>query len=50
LQLVQDAYQACAENERSDIDAMLESCGLQGLLDIKLERRLEQRDNLEVWV
>ena len=23
LQLVQDAYQACAENERSDIDAML---------------------------
>jgi len=50
LQIVQDAYQARAEKERRDIDAMLDSCGLQGLLEIKLERRLEQRDNLEVWI
>ena len=50
LQMVQDAYKACAEKERADIDAMLKSCGLQELLKIKLDRRLAQRDNLEVWV
>ena len=50
LQIVQDAYQACSAKQRGDIDAMLETCGLKELQEIKLERRLEQRDNLEVWV
>lgn len=49
LQLVQDAYESCTENERASVDAILDSCGLQELLTIKLGRRLEQRDNLEVW-
>ena len=50
LQLVQDAYQACAESERADIDSLLESCQLGGLLEIKLQRRMEQRGNVEVWL
>lgn len=50
LQMVQDAYQVCAKNERADVDTMLESCGLLELLEIKLGRRLMQQDNLEVWV
>ena len=50
LQLVQDTYSACNGAERASIDSMLTDCGLQSLLTTQLSRRLEQRDNLEVWV
>ncbi len=50
LQIVQDAYKSCDDAERAGIETMLDSCGLQELLTIELDRRLEQRDNLEVWV
>ncbi len=50
LQIVQDAYKSCDDAGRAGIETMLDSCGLQELLTIELDRRLEQRDNLEVWV
>ena len=49
LQLVQDAYDALGAADRNNVDTMLDSCGLRGLLDVRLSRRLEQHDNLEVW-
>ena len=50
LQLVQDAYSALSPVDQAGVDAMLDACGLQQLVTTKLSRRLEQRDNLEVWV
>ena len=50
LQSVQDCYARCSADERTGIDELLQSCGLDELLDIKLARRLGQQDNLEVWV
>lgn len=50
LQLVQDAYSALSPVDQAGVDAMLDVCGLQQLVTTKLSRRLEQRDNLEVWV
>jgi hypothetical protein len=50
LQSVQDCYARCSADERIGIDELLQSCGLDELLDIKLARRLGQQDNLEVWV
>ncbi len=49
LQIIQDAYRAYGKDHCADIDAMLQSCGLHELMQIRLSRRLEQRDNLEVW-
>ncbi|MGB2287036.1 MAG: glutathione S-transferase family protein [Porticoccaceae bacterium] len=50
LQQVQDFYQTCADQDRAAIESLLQSCGLEALLTTRLDRRIEQRDNLEVWV
>ena len=50
LQQVQDFYQTCADQDRTAIESLLQSCGLEALLTTRLDRRIEQRDNLEVWV
>ena len=49
LQRVHSLYDALAESERAAVDAMLQSCGMRDILDIRLTRRIEQLDNLEVW-
>lgn len=50
LQQVHDFYQTCADQDRAAIESLLQSCGLEALLTTRLDRRIEQRDNLEVWV
>ena len=50
LQQVQEFYQGCTDQDRVAIKAMLHSCGLEALLTTRLDRVIEQRDNLEIWV
>lgn len=50
LQRVQTVYEKLGSAGRSDVDAMLASCGLSGLMDIGLDRQLGRVDNLEVWL
>lgn len=50
LQRVQALYAAMNDSDRTDVAAMLASCGMGDLLTIRLDRGLEQSDNLELWV
>jgi glutathione S-transferase len=50
LQQVQDVYQGCTDQDRAAIKALLRPYGLEALLTTRLDRRIEQRDNLEIWV
>jgi hypothetical protein len=37
-------------SEQAGTAELLQSCEMADLLDIKLDRRLAQTDNLEVWL
>ena len=50
LQRVQDTYDGLAADDKTAVDEMLETCGLSELLTTRLERRLGQDDNLEIWL
>jgi len=49
LQRVQDLYAGFDSPVRESVAALLAECGMADILAIKLERRLAQLDNLEVW-
>ena len=49
LQRAQDTCDAMDSEERAAVDAMLSGCGMADILDTRLERRIEQKENLEVW-
>ncbi len=50
LQRVQDAYAELNSAAKARVDALLETCDLAEMLTIRLDRRLGQADNLEVWL
>lgn len=50
LQRVQDTYDSLAADDKTAVAAMLQTCGLSELLTTRLERRLGQDDNLEIWL
>lgn len=49
LQRAQDAYNTADDTAQKSIRALLESVGLAPLLDLKAKRRVERRNNREVW-
>ena len=49
LQRVQDEYQQLDVDEQHDVLALLSTCDMSDLLDIKLSRKIERSNNLEVW-
>jgi glutathione S-transferase len=49
LQRVQDAVDAMGKDDRAAVHAMLANCEMAEILDVRLDRRIEQRENLEVW-
>ena len=50
LQKVQDCFDALTASEQADTTQLLQTCEMADLLDIKLDRRLAQTDNVEVWL
>jgi glutathione S-transferase len=50
LQRVQVIYDSLDTNGKVSVDEMLESCGMSDLLTTRLDRQLDQVDNLEVWL
>ena len=49
LQRIQDAYDGLDEAGRAAVDAMLAEAGLADIVTARCERRVERRDNREVW-
>ncbi|MFN2098753.1 glutathione S-transferase C-terminal domain-containing protein [Altererythrobacter sp. MF3-039] len=49
LQRLQDAFCRQSENDRTTIRARFESTALEDLLDLRTNRRMDRRDNQEVW-
>jgi len=49
LQKMQDAADALAPDERRDVEAMLAACGLGEMLTLHTRRRVERKDQMEVW-
>jgi glutathione S-transferase len=49
LQRVQDLYAGFDTDTQATVVAMLERCSMADVLSIKLDRRLAQEDNLDVW-
>jgi len=50
LQRVCDTYDALDAGGRAEVEAMLEACGLLPILSSRLDRRIGQSGNLEVWL
>ncbi|MEZ7858915.1 MAG: hypothetical protein QMB35_01875 [Porticoccaceae bacterium] len=50
LQTVQDCYHGLSGSEQAVVGSMLQACDMADMLNITLDRRLVQADNLEVWV
>jgi glutathione S-transferase len=49
LQRVQDDYASLSEAEKVGVDAVLGESGMAAILHASLGRRIERKDNLEVW-
>jgi glutathione S-transferase len=49
IQRLQAAVAGFNESEQAEISALFEQCGLSDLLTLKARRRVERRDNHEVW-
>ena len=50
LRRVQDEFEALADSERRETLALLTDCGMAEVLDMKLNRAIGRKDNLEVWL
>ena len=50
LQRVQQEYERMNHQEKAEVDDMLETCGMEPLLSIKLTRQIGRAGNLEVWL
>lgn len=49
LQRVQAVYAGLPLAEQASVEQMLQACGMQDMLAIKLDRSIGRADNLEVW-
>lgn len=49
LQRIQDAFDALSPLEAASVRAWLKQEGLEPILDLRIRRRIERRDNREVW-
>jgi glutathione S-transferase len=49
LQRIQDAYDALQDSDRDSVEALLRETGLERILHARSTRRVERRDNREVW-
>lgn len=49
LQRIQDAYDTLQDSDRDDVEALLRETGLERILHVRSTRRVERRDNREVW-
>ncbi|USG62849.1 glutathione S-transferase [Sneathiella marina] len=49
LQKIQDAFDRCETQEKDKIEILLAETGLEPLLTIRCTRRVERRDNREIW-
>jgi hypothetical protein len=49
LQRVQDSFERASKSEQQAITALLEETGLESILSIKTDRRVERVNHLEVW-
>ena len=38
------------QEEKTEVDDMLETCGMESLLSIRLTRQIGRAGNLEVWL
>ncbi|MDG2441906.1 MAG: glutathione S-transferase family protein, partial [Luminiphilus sp.] len=50
LQRVQAVYAGLPLAEQASVEQMLQACGMQDMLAIKLDRSIGRSGNLEVWV
>ncbi len=50
LQRVQSLYEAMSAQDQNAVEKMLAECGMESVLGTKLNRTIEQFENLEVWV
>jgi len=49
LQRVQDLYAAFDAGQRASVDELMQACDMTEMLTLRLDRRLQRADNLEVW-
>ena len=49
LQRIQDAFAECDDSGRRAVRDLFAAVGLEPLLDLRTHRRVERRDNREVW-
>ena len=49
LQRVQDAFTELSDEKQTEINTLLEACGMKSLLAAVLSRRIVRSENLEVW-
>lgn len=50
LKRVQDEYDALGASDKAEVAAMLDSCDMLPVLDMKLSRQIGRHNNLEVWL
>ncbi len=50
LQAIQQTFDKHEAPEKEKINTLLECCGMSDILDLRLDRRMGRRDNLEVWL
>lgn len=50
LARVQNLFEALSDQDQGDVSAMLASCGLEEVLELKLTRDIGRKNNLEVWL
>ena len=50
LQRVQALYNEFSAQDKTAVEDMLASCDMSEILTIKLDRKLERKGNLEVWL
>lgn len=49
LQRVQDLYEGLSQSGKVSVDKVFEQCGMTEILKVRINRRIERADNLEVW-
>ena len=50
LKRVQEAYDSMSQIDQADVAALLASCDMGDLLDLRLSRDIGRANNLEVWL
>ena len=50
LKRVQDEYQSLGEAARRSVFELLQACGMEVLLQLKISRDIGRKNNLEVWL